>query len=140
MGDACGCRQQDLVQDVADPQADRGHHNLRVRCTASRHRGGAEDRRALLCPIHTTICPNGASVSRSVFFVRAWEVGSVMFPAPTAVLNSKKSDKVSPRPFSYSCFSYHVGSEESQKRVAARAHQMGSWVRRRKRSNGPNFW
>ena len=39
------------------------------------------------------------------------------------------------------CFSYSVvGSEDSQKRAAARAHQIVSCLPRRTRANGPNIW
>ena len=66
MGGACGCRQKDLVLDEADPRAHRGHRDLRARCTASRHRGGAEDGRTVLYPENSVIYPLSAFVSRSV--------------------------------------------------------------------------
>ena len=61
---------------VADLRAHRGHHNLRVRCTASRHWSSAEDRRALLCLFcshhylsYLRVC------SFSAFLLRVWRLG-----------------------------------------------------------------
>ena len=48
-------RQHDVVQDVVESLSGARPLLLCVRCTASRHRGGAGDRRALLYDVHTII-------------------------------------------------------------------------------------